>query len=146
MKAVVQRVSYASVKYEDVENKIGKGLVVFIGVGINDTQRDVDYLVNKIVKLRIFEDEIGKMNKSVLDINGEILVISEFTLYGDCKGSNRPDFTKAAKFEVAKELYDSFLKKLLLIIPKEKVKTGKFGAYMFVNILNDGPVTIILES
>ncbi len=146
MKAVVQRVNYASVKYDDIENRIGKGLVVFIGVGIDDTQRDVDYLVNKIAKLRIFEDENGKMNKSVLDINGEILVISEFTLYGDCRSSNRPDFTKAARSEVAKELYDSFLEKLMLVVPKEIVKTGKFGAYMVVDILNDGPVTIILES
>ncbi len=146
MRAVVQRVNSAFVRYDGVENKIGKGLVVFVAIGCEDTEKDVDYMVNKIVKLRIFDDENGKMNKSVVEVGGEILVVSEFTLYGSCKGSNRPDFTYAAKPEVAKKLYDNFVEKLKLTIMEDKVKTGNFGSYMLVNILNDGPVTIILES
>ncbi len=146
MKVVIQRVKKASVSYEDVKEEISKGLVVFVGIGENDKEQDVEYIVRKVVNLRIFENELGKMDKSVIDINGEILVVSEFTLYGDCRKGNRPDFTSAAKPPFALEVYNSFVDKLKSLIPKEKIKTGKFGAYMIVEIVNDGPVTIILES
>ncbi len=146
MKVVVQRVKKASVSYEGVKEEISKGLVVFVGIGENDKEQDVEYIARKVVNLRIFENELGKMDKSVIDINGEILVVSEFTLYGDCRKGNRPDFTSAAKPPFALEVYNSFVDKLKSLIPKEKIKTGKFGAYMIVEIVNDGPVTIILES
>lgn len=146
MKVVIQRVKKASVSYEDVKEEISKGLVVFVGIGENDKEQDVEYIVRKVVNLRIFENELGKMDKSVIDINGEILVVSEFTLYGDCRKGNRPDFTSAAKPPFALEVYNSFVDKLKSLIPKEKIKTGKFGAYMIIEIVNDGPVTIILES
>lgn len=146
MRAVIQRVSEASVEYGNVKNQISKGLVVFVAVGNDDTIEDVDYLVRKIVNLRIFENEQRKMDKSLLDINGDVLIVSEFTLYGDCSRGNRPDFTLAAKAQVAEELYNKFVEKMKTVLPQEKVKTGKFGEYMCVTIVNDGPVTIIIDT
>ncbi len=146
MKVVVQRVKKASVSYENIKEEISKGLVVFVGIKENDKEQDVEYIAKKVVNLRIFENEFGKMDKSVLDINGELLVISEFTLYGDCKKGNRPDFTSAAKPSFALQMYNNFIEKLKTLLPTEKIKTGKFGAHMIVEIVNDGPVTIILET
>jgi D-tyrosyl-tRNA(Tyr) deacylase len=146
MKIVVQRVKKASVSYENVKEGISKGLVVFVGIGQNDKEQDIEYMAKKIVNLRIFENELGKMDKSVLDIDGELLVVSEFTLYGDCRKGNRPDFTSAAKPPFALQMYNNFVDKLKTLLPPEKIKTGKFAAHMIVEIVNDGPVTIILET
>lgn len=144
MKLVIQRVKWASVKVNnEIIGKIDKGFLVLLGVGPEDTMEKADYLVQKLIKLRIFEDENGKMNLALKDVNGELLVISQFTLYADCTGGNRPSFTNAAKPEKANELYEYFMKKC-----KEqnvKVEHGEFGADMKVELLNDGPVTIILE-
>lgn len=144
MKTVIQRVTKASVTVENnIVGKIGKGLLVLLGVGPEDTKNTADFLVQKLVKLRIFEDEKGKMNLSIKDIAGELLIISQFTLYADCRGGNRPSFTNAGKPEKANELYEYFIQKC-----KEeniKVQQGIFGADMKVELLNDGPVTILLE-
>jgi len=145
MKAVIQRVNFASVSYNNVIEKISKGIVVFIGIKHNDTEKDVEYLVKKIVNLRIFENN-NKMDKSILDINGDVLIVSEFTLYGDCSKGNRPDFTSAARPEVACVFYKKFVEEFKKYLPKEKIKTGKFREHMLVEVHNDGPVTIILET
>ena len=146
MKIVVQRVSNASVNVDDkLVGKIDKGFVVLLGIKNTDTYKDVDYLVKKLINLRVFNDEKDKMNLSLLDVQGELLIISQFTLYGDCKKSgNRPSFTEAANAEIAKPLYEYFINKCKKIIPA--VQTGVFGADMKVNLINDGPVTIIIES
>lgn len=149
MRAIVQRVSEASVSVEENEslreiNKIGKGLVVLIGVGKEDREEDAEYLAEKISHLRIFPDENDKMNLSILDVKGEILAISQFTLYGDCRKGRRPDFTLAAPPEMAKGLYEKFMEKVRA--RGVEVKSGEFQARMLVNINNDGPVTILLES
>jgi len=145
MKAVIQRVKKASVKVENrIHASISKGLLVFLGVGKGDNESDVEYLVRKIINLRIFENEFGKFDFSVKDINGKMLVVSQFTLYADCKKGNRPSFENAETPEIAKMLYEKFVEKI-----KEngiKVGTGVFGAKMEVELVNDGPVTIILES
>lgn len=145
MKVVIQRSLKSEVSVNNkIVGKIEKGLVLLVGFHEEDTIEDIDYLVNKIVRLRIFEDENQKMNKSILDVNGEILSISQFTLQADTKKGNRPSFIKAMNYEKAKEMYELFNNKL-----KEKninVYTGKYGADMKVSIINDGPVTIILES
>ena len=145
MKLVVQRVSEAKV---DVEGKtvgeINKGLLVLCGITHTDTKKEADYLARKLTNLRIFEDENGKMNLSVKDINGKILIISQFTLYADTVSSgNRPSFTDAAKPDVAENLYEYFLEKCR--DENVPVKHGIFGADMKVSLLNDGPVTIIME-
>ena len=145
MRLLVQRVSNASVKVENkLIGKIDKGFLVFLGITHTDTKEIADYLINKLCKLRIFEDENNKMNLCIKDVQGEILIISQFTLYADTqKSGNRPSFTDAAKPEYANELYEYFVKKC-----KENeinTQTGKFGANMKVELLNDGPVTIILE-
>lgn len=145
MKLLVQRVTKASVTVEEeIIGKINKGFLVLLGVTHTDNKEIADYLVNKLSNLRVFEDENNKMNLSLQDINGELLVISQFTLYADTKKSgNRPSFTDAAKPEYANELYEYFVEKC-----KEKgiyTQTGKFGADMKVELLNDGPVTIMLE-
>lgn len=143
MKIVLQRVKFAKV---EVENKtigeISKGLLIFFGAQKGDVEPDLDWFVNKILKLRIFEDETGKMNKSVLDIEGEILVISQFTLLADCKKGTRPSFDMALEPKSAEFLYEKFIEKLK--ISGLKIEHGKFGAHMEVSLLNDGPVTIIL--
>ncbi len=144
MKLVIQRVEHASVTVENnIVGKISKGFLVLLGVGPEDTEKKAEYLVQKLIKLRVFGDEHGKMNLSLKDIEGELLIVSQFTLYADCTGGNRPSFTNAAKPEKANELYEYFIKKC-----KEetiRVEHGIFGADMKVELLNDGPVTIILE-
>jgi len=145
MRAVVQRVKKGSVEIEEKEiGKIEKGLVILLGVGQNDTEKDAEYLAEKIVNLRIFEDKEGKMNLSVKDINGQILVISQFTLYGDCKKGRRPSFISAALPDKAVKLYDYFVKSIKNY--GLKIETGEFQAMMLVEIYNDGPVTILLDS
>lgn len=146
MRAVVQRVSHSKVVVDgQTTGCIEKGLMVLIGIGRGDTQKDVEYLANKVANLRIFEDENEKMNLSVQDINGAILVVSQFTLYGDCRKGYRPSFTDAAPPQEANLLYEEFVKTL-----REKhamrVETGVFQASMQLYIHNDGPVTILLES
>ncbi len=145
MKAVIQRVKYASVKVDSVEiGKCGQGFLILLGVGNEDSQKDVEVLGNKIMKLRVFEDEEGKMNRSIQEIGGEMLIISQFTLYADCRKGNRPSFTKAAPPSVSKPLYEAFVE----MIRKTGIhaECGEFGADMKVELLNDGPVTIVLES
>jgi len=145
MKAVIQRVKKGSVEIKEKEiGKIGKGLIILLGVGQNDIEKDAEYLAEKIVNLRIFEDKEEKMNLSVRDINGQILVISQFTLYGDCKKGRRPSFISAALPDKAVKLYDYFIKYIKNY--GLKIETGKFQAMMLVKIFNDGPVTILLDS
>ena len=145
MRAVVQRVSSSKVEVDNkVIGSIKKGLNVLIGVSKEDTIEDLSYIKDKILNLRIFEDENEKMNLSLLDIKGEILVISQFTLYGDCRKGRRPNFMNAEGGEKAKEAYNTFVK--LLKESNIKIETGEFGADMKVDIQNDGPVTIILDS
>jgi len=150
LKAIIQRVSEASVSIKNEmeelkeKNRIGKGLVVLLGVGKEDGEEDAEYLAEKISNLRIFPDENDRMNLSVLDVGGEVLAISQFTLYGDCRKGRRPDFTSAAPPEMAKSLYEKFIEKVKA--KGVKVKSGEFQARMLVNIRNDGPVTILLES
>jgi len=145
LRAVVQRVKKGSVEIEEKEiGKIEKGLVILLGVGQNDTEKDAEYLAEKIVNLRIFGDKEGKMNLSVKDINGQILVISQFTLYGDCKKGRRPSFISAALPDKAVKLYDYFVKHIKNY--DLKIETGEFQAMMLVKIYNDGPVTILLDS
>ncbi|WP_261129632.1 D-aminoacyl-tRNA deacylase [Bacillus sp. Marseille-Q3570] len=145
MKVVVQRVSSGEVLVKDrTVGKIGQGLVVLVGVTHEDTIEDVEFLAEKIPNLRIFEDGEGKMNRSLLDIEGTILSVSQFTLYGDCRKGRRPNFMNAAKPDIAEDLYEKFNSKV-----REKgiqVETGEFGAMMDVRIYNDGPVTLILDT
>jgi len=145
LRAVVQRVSSSKVEVDGVIiGEINKGINVLIGISKEDTEEDLKYIKEKIVNLRIFEDENSKMNLSLLDIGGEILVISQFTLYGDCRKGRRPNFMKAEGGEKAEKLYNAFIE--LLRETSLKVETGKFGADMKVDIQNDGPVTLLLES
>ena len=148
MKVVVQRVSEGSVSIpeENYKAKIEKGLVVLLGIKTGDSEKEVTFLADKCCNLRIFEDENDKMNLSIKDIDGELLIISQFTLYGDAQKGNRPGFTDAAKPHEAVPLYEKFIARVKENIGESKVKTGIFGAMMFVKIFNDGPVTIIIES
>lgn len=144
MKVVIQRALASSVEVDNkLINKIEKGMVILVGVNVEDTSEDVDYLVRKTLNLRIFDDENGVMNKSILDVGGEILSISQFTLQASTKDGNRPSYINAMKGEGAIKLYEEYNKKL-----NEKVKTypGVFGAEMKVSITNDGPITIIIDS
>ena len=144
MKVVVQRVLNASVKINDkINGSINHGLVLLVGFTNGDTTSDIDYMVNKIVNLRIFDDEFGVMNKSILDVGGSILSISQFTLYADTKKGRRPSYADALKGEEATILYDLFNQKLSEFVI---VETGIFGADMKVTLTNDGPVTIVMES
>lgn len=146
MKLIIQRVKKSSVEIEGkIKGEIGKGLNILVGVGPDDDFSDVKKSVDKLVNLRIFEDEGGKMNLSLIDIEGEALVISQFTLFADIRKGRRPSFTGAAAPDMAKKLYLEFIGYIEEIIPG-RVKTGEFGADMKVEILNDGPVTIILDS
>lgn len=148
MKVVVQRVIEGSVSIPDqnYKAKIGKGLVVLLGIKMGDTEKDMIFLADKCCSLRIFNDENDKMNLAVKDINGEMLIISQFTLYGDAQKGNRPGFTDAAKPDEAIPLYEKFTYRVKQNIGESKVKTGKFGTMMIVKIFNDGPVTIIIDS
>lgn len=143
MKIVIQRAKDAKCIIDGVEvSKIDKGLVLFVGLGSSDENVDLDWYVKKVANMRIFEDENQKMNLSVLDIGGEILSISQFTLYGNCIKGNRPSFIDALNPDLASKIYDEFNRKLNEIVP---TKTGEFGADMKIDFTNDGPVTIILE-
>ena len=144
MKLVVQRVKNASVEVEKkIVGSIEKGYLVLLGVTHTDTKETADYLVKKLCNLRVFEDENGKMNLNIKQVGGSLLIVSQFTLYGDCSEGNRPSFINAAKPEMANELYEYFCDKCLE--NSIKVERGIFGADMKVSLLNDGPVTIILE-
>ena len=144
MKLVIQRVKSAKVEVDDkIVSKIGKGLLILLGVSETDSGSEIEWLAKKVVELRIFEDEDKKMNLSLKDIEGEILLVSQFTLYADCRKGRRPDFNKAAKPEIAERLYEEFAFELEKNGIKPKV--GIFGAFMQVSLINDGPVTIILE-
>lgn len=144
MKLVIQRVKEAKVEIDDkVVGSIDKGFLVLLGVTHGDTKEVADYLVKKLCNLRVFEDENGKMNLSLKDVNGKLLIVSQFTLYADCNSGNRPSFTNSAKPDIANKLYEYFCEKC-----KEfniEVQKGIFGADMKVSLINDGPVTIILE-
>ena len=145
MRVVLQRVSHASVTVEEkVIGKIHRGFLLLVGVTHDDAMEDMEYLVRKIVQMRIFEDEEGKLNRSIQDIGGEILSVSQFTLYADTKKGNRPSFSKAAPGDVALEMFEQF--NGLLRDTGIPVETGQFGADMKVELLNDGPVTILLDS
>jgi D-tyrosyl-tRNA(Tyr) deacylase len=145
MKALLQRVAEASVSVNDrVVGKIGPGLVVFLGVAQGDSKGDATYLVNKVVNLRIFADESSRFSRSVLDMRADILIVSQFTLLGDARKGRRPDFTAAAPPDVAKQLYEFFVEQVRA--SGLKVETGLFQEHMLVEIHNDGPVTISLES
>lgn len=144
MKLVIQRVKYAKVEVDKkVVGKINKGFLVLVGVTHNDTEKEADYLAKKLCKLRVFEDENEKMNLSLKDVNGELLVVSQFTLYANCSEGNRPSFIDVGKPEMAKNLYEYFCKKCEEY--NIHVEKGIFGADMKVELLNDGPVTIIIE-
>ncbi len=144
MRAVVQRVSNASVTVEGrVTGSIQKGFLVLLGIEEDDTGKDLDYILDKLLGLRIFEDADGKMNLSIMDVEGQILLVSQFTLLGDARHGRRPSFIRAARPEKAIPLYEEAILKLRQSI---RVETGEFGAHMDVALVNDGPVTIILES
>ena len=145
MRVVVQRVKHASVTINrTVNGKINNGFLVLLGVQSTDSEQDVDYLVKKVTNLRIFSDENDKMNLSLKDVNGELLIVSQFTLYANCKEGNRPSFVEAAKPDIAIPLYEYFISECRKIIPV--VETGIFGSDMKVDLLNNGPVTIIMDS
>jgi len=148
MRAVIQRVSYGSVGIESNNyiEEIGKGSVILLGVKENDTIDDVYFVADKCCNIRIFEDENEKMNLSLKDIDGEMLIISQFTLYGNAQKGNRPSFTDAANPENAKLLYEKFIERCEFNMGKEKIKKGIFAAMMKVEIHNEGPVTIIVNS
>lgn len=144
MRAVIQRVSRASVTIEgEVTGKIGRGYMVLLGIEENDTAADLDYICDKLTGLRIFEDDEGKMNLALADVAGSILLVSQFTLYGDARKGRRPGFIRAARPEKAIPLYEAAIAKLRQSVP---VETGAFGADMQVELCNDGPVTILLDS
>ena len=146
MRVVIQCVSEASVIIDgQIYSQIQKGLLIFLGVEHSDTEKDVEWISKKIVNLRIFSDENNQMNKSVIDIKGQLLVVSQFTLHSKTKKGNRPSFIKAARPEFAKPLYEAFLKRLS-VHSQSLVLTGKFGANMQVNLCNDGPITLIIDS
>ncbi|MDD4870711.1 MAG: D-aminoacyl-tRNA deacylase [Kiritimatiellae bacterium] len=147
MKALIQRVSRGNVTVEgQVTGSIGRGFVVLIGVKTGDTEENAQYLAHKTVNLRIFPDKDDKMNLSIMDINGEILVISQFTLYADTKKGNRPSFIQAAIPETAEKLYNEYTNALKRTIGDSRIKTGTFRASMVVEIINDGPVTVELST
>lgn len=146
MIAVLQRVSEASVKINDsISGTIGKGLLILIGIEEADSQEDIDWLTNKIINLRIFDDENGMMNVNVKDSRGDLLIISQFTLHASTKKGNRPSYIKAARPETAIPLYEKFIKTAETILGKS-IESGEFGADMKVSLVNDGPVTIIIDT
>ena len=146
MRAVIQRVSQASVKVEGkLKAEIEQGLLILLGIEEADTHEDIEWLSSKISRLRIFDDEAGVMNLSVNDVEGEVLVISQFTLHANTKKGNRPSYIKAAKPDIAIPLYEAFIKQIEKDLGKP-IQTGKFGAMMEVSLINDGPVTIIIDT
>ena len=146
MKVVLQRVKKASVTVEEkIVGEIGHGFLILLGIEAEDTQEDINWLAGKIARLRVFSDENDAMNNSVLDVDGECLVVSQFTLHASTKKGNRPSFIKAARPEIAVPLYKVFIQQLEMELSK-KVPTGIFGAMMDVSLVNDGPVTIIIDS
>ena len=146
MRVVIQRVKHASVTIDgNVKSAIQKGLLILLGIGENDGEDDIKWLVNKVASLRIFDDEQGVMNKSVMEIGGEALVVSQFTLMASCKKGNRPSYIHVAKHEISIPLYKRFCKELSLVMGKP-VGEGEFGADMKVELLNDGPVTICMDT
>lgn len=146
MIAVIQRVTNASVKINNqINGEIEEGLMVLLGIEDADTEEDIDWLSRKIVNLRIFDDEDGVMNRSLLDVEGNLLIVSQFTLHASTKKGNRPSYIKAAKPDIAIPLYEQFITACEQLISK-KVATGEFGAYMQVALVNDGPVTILIDS
>ncbi len=146
MRALIQRVSQASVTIDGkIKSEIGKGLLVFLGIEERDGEEDIDWLTGKISRLRIFPDEQGVMNRSVMEVNGDILLISQFTLHAGTKKGNRPSYIKAARPEIAIPLYESFIAKTESLLNKE-ISTGEFGANMEVALINDGPVTIFIDT
>ncbi|MEO8762344.1 MAG: D-aminoacyl-tRNA deacylase [Bacteroidia bacterium] len=146
MRVIIQRVSAASVTInKTIFSEIEKGLLILVGVGEEDNAEDIDWLCNKIIDLRIFADEVGKMNVSLKDINGDVLVVSQFTLFASTKKGNRPSYIKSAKPETAIPLYELFIKTMTNLLQKP-VKTGVFGADMQLALVNDGPVTIMIDS
>ena len=146
MRIVIQRVSKASVTIAGkVKSAIGKGYLILLGIEETDSSADVDWLVRKVIGLRVFDDEQGVMNRSIMDAGGEVLVISQFTLFASYKKGNRPSWLRAAKHEISVPLYEEFCRKLSQELDKP-VGTGEFGAYMQVELLNDGPVTICMDT
>jgi D-tyrosyl-tRNA(Tyr) deacylase len=146
MRALIQRVNHASVTINEKEKAaIGKGLLILLGVEEEDTAEDIPWLTGKISKLRIFEDDNGQMNHSVLDVDGEVMVISQFTLHAKTRKGTRPSYSKAAGPDQARELYESFARQMGQEVGKQ-AQTGEFGAYMKVSLENDGPVTIMIDS
>jgi D-tyrosyl-tRNA(Tyr) deacylase len=148
MRAVVQKVKSASVTIteQNYYQEIGKGLLILLGIKIGDTDKDVIFVADKCSKLRIFEDDQDKLNISVKDIDGEVLIISQFTLYGETSKGNRPNFTNAAKPDEAIPLYEKFVSRVKNNLGENKVKEGIFGAMMDINLINEGPVTVLVES
>ena len=148
MRAIVQRVSEGGVyiSEQNYNEEIGKGMVILLGIKQDDNDNDLIFLADKCSNLRIFEDDNSKMNLSLKDVDGEVLIISQFTLYGDAQKGNRPSFIEAAKSEIAIPLYEKFIIRMKDNLGGSKVKSGIFGAMMQVKIINDGPVTILIES
>ena len=147
MRTIIQRVKYASVTIEGlVKGQIGEGLLIFLGIEEADNRVDVEWLAKKIANLRIFDDSEGVMNKSILEIHGEILIISQFTLHALTKKGNRPSYIRAAKPEIAIPVYENFCSEMSALLGHASVKTGTFGAEMKVELLNDGPVTIWIDT
>lgn len=145
MRAVVQRVGRAQVDIDgQTVGAIGRGLLILLGVGHNDTEDQVERLWSKIARLRVFEDDAGKTNLSLADVDGEVLVVSQFTLFASCKKGNRPSFTDAGAPDEANRLYERFVERARRDVPR--VKTGRFGAYMDVSLVNDGPFTLWLDT
>lgn len=146
MRIVIQRVSHASVTIDGtVKSQIGKGFLILLGIGDDDSSEDIDWLVKKVVNLRVFDDENGVMNRSILDTGGDTIVVSQFTLMASYKKGNRPSWLRAAKHEISIPLYNEFVSKLSKTLGKP-VGTGEFGADMKVELLNDGPVTICMDT
>ncbi|MBP7553803.1 MAG: D-tyrosyl-tRNA(Tyr) deacylase [Spirochaetes bacterium] len=147
MRSVVQRVKTAGVSINNqIYSSINKGLLCLLGISPDDTEEDIKYIIDKITNMRIFQDDSDKMNRSVIDIDGEVLIVSQFTLYGDARKGRRPSFDKAANGETARVIYENFLTALKSVIITDKIKTGIFAEMMEVNLINDGPVTILLDS
>ena len=145
MRVVVQRVRYSKVEVnKEIIGEISKGFNVLLGISKEDTIEDITYMKDKILNLRVFEDENGKLNKSLMDVGGELLVVSQFTLYGDCRKGRRPSFMDALGGEDAEKIYEEFVRQCREVV--SKVETGKFGADMMVTIENDGPVTLMIDS